>query len=195
MAILYSSRPRASVRPGAPQAPTSQAVGGSVRGLHSAALVEVHAAETFDAGITLAAFANPRLQLLFQYWQTRRVGRSLPRRCDIDVLDLRACLGHLVLIDVGENVRSLTCRLFGTRISAGLGFDPTGLDLMQGALAEDDHMLLPYRTAAKLRTPVYCVNRMTAPGWNRQWGRLVLPLSRDDAAVTQLLIGGYPKEI
>src|SRR5579864_4649402 len=90
------------------QQPTSQAVGGGVRGLYPAALIAVHAAQTFDSAITLATFANSKLQLLFQYWQARRLGRSLPRRCDIDVLDLRACLGHLVLIDVGEEARSLT---------------------------------------------------------------------------------------
>ena len=174
------------------QQPTSQAVGGSVRGLYPAGLVEVHAADIFDAAIALAAFANPKLQTLFQYWQARRLGRSLPRRSDIDVLDLRACLGHLIVIDVGDEARSLTYRLFGTRISAAVGFDPTGFDLMQGGLAEDDHMLLPYRTAARLRTPVYCVNRLAGPGWNRRWERLVLPLSRDDRAVTQLLIGAYP---
>ena len=174
------------------QHPTSQAVGGSIRGLYPAALVAVQPAEIFDAAITLAAFANPKLQTLFQYWQARRVGRSLPRRSDIDVLDLAVCLGHLIVIDVGEDARSLTYRLFGTRISAATGYDPTGLDLMQAGLPEDDPMLLPYRTAARLRTPVHCVNRMTGPGWDGRWERLVLPLSRDDVTVTQLLIGGYP---
>lgn len=174
------------------QQPTSQAVGRGVRGLYPAGRVEVHAPESFDAAITLATFANAKLQLLFRYWQARRLGRNLPRRSDIDVLDLRACLGHLILIDVGEEARSLTYRLFGTRISAAVGFDPTGFDLMQAGLAEDDPILRPYRTAAKLRAPVYCVNRMTSPSWDRRWERLVLPLSRDDLTVTQLLIGGYP---
>ena len=174
------------------QPPTSQAVGRCVRGLYPAGLVAVEPAERFEAAITLATFANPKLQLLFRYWQTRRTGRSLPRRSDIDVLDLQACLGHLIVIDVGAEAQSLTYRLFGTRISAALGFDPTGFDLMQAGLAEEDPMLRPYRTAAKLRAPVYCVNRMTSPNWDRCWERLVLPLSRDDQAVTQLLIGGFP---
>ena len=174
------------------QHPTSQAVGNGVRGLYPAALVTVHAPESFDSAITLAAFANPQLQLLFRYWQTRRLGRNLPRRSDIDVLDLKACLGHLIVIDVGEQADSFTYRLFGTRISAALGFDPTGFDLMQGGLPDDDAMLRPYGAAARLRAPVYCVNRMTRPGYDRRWERLVLPLSRDDQAVTQLLVGGYP---
>lgn len=173
-------------------APTSQAVGSCVRGLYPAGLIEVHSADSFDAAITLATFANPKLQLLFRYWQTRRLGRSLPRRADIDVLDLQACLGHLIVIDVGHEAHSLTYRLFGTRISAALGYDPTGFDLMQAELPEDNPMLRPYRAAAKLRAPVYCVNRMTSPSWDRRWERLVLPLSRDDQAVTQLLIGGFP---
>ena len=174
------------------QNPTSQAVGSCVRGLYPAGRVTVHAPESFDASITLAAFANPQLQLLFRYWQTRRLGRNLPRRSDIDVLDLKSCLGHLIVIDVGADAESLTYRLFGTRISAALGFDPTGFDLMQAGLSLDDPMLRPYRTAAKLRAPVHCVNRMTRPGFDRLWERLVLPLSRDDQAVTQLLVGGYP---
>jgi hypothetical protein len=176
------------------QQPTSQAVGRGVRGLYPAGLVAMHPPESFDAAITLATFANPKLQLLFRYWQARRLGRNLPRRADIDVLDLRACLGHLVLIDVGEEASSLTYRLFGTRISAALGYDPTGFDLMQAGLAEDDPMLRPYRTAAKLRAPVYCLNRMSGPSWDRRWERLVLPLSHDDLTVTQLLIGGYPAQ-
>ena len=172
--------------------PTSQAVGQGVRGLYPAGRVTVHPAESFVSAITLATFGNPNLQLLFRYWQARRIGRSLPRRSDIDVLDLKACLGHLVVIEVGEEATSLTYRLFGTRIGAVLGFDPTGFDLMQGGLAEDDAMLRPYRAAARLRAPVYCVNRMSSPRWDGRWERLVLPLSRDDRAVTQLLIGGYP---
>jgi hypothetical protein len=175
----------------APQ-PTSQAIGRCVRGLYPAGLIEVQPPESFDAAITVATFANAELQLLFRYWQARRLGRNLPRRSDIDVLDLRACLGHLIVIDVGEEAHSLTYRLFGTRLSAALGFDPTGFDLMRAGLREDDPILRPYRTAAKLRAPVYCVNRMTSPSWDRRWERLVLPLSRDDQAVTQLLIGSYP---
>jgi hypothetical protein len=169
-------------------------VGGSVRGLYPAGHVAVQPAETLDTAIMLDSLGNQKLAFLFRYWQTRRVGRTLPRRADIDVLDLGSCLGHLILIDVGDKELSLTYRLFGTRISNCMGFDPTGYDLMQAGLDDGDHMALPYRTAAKLRTPVYCINHISGPGWSRRWERLILPLSRDDAAVTQLLIGGYPIE-
>jgi hypothetical protein len=171
---------------------TSHAVGGSVRGLYPAGRIEVQSTELLDTAVMVDALANKKLAFLFRYWQTRRIGRNLPRRADIDVLDLGNCLGHLILIDVGAEGQSLTYRLFGTRISKRLGFDPTGFDLMQAGLAEDDHMALPYRTASKLRIPVYCINRMSGPDWSGRWERLILPLSLDDSAVTQLLIGGYP---
>jgi hypothetical protein len=175
-----------------PKPVTSQGVGGGVRGLYPAGHVQVAAADVLDAAVTEDSFSNPRLRFLLRYWQERRHHCALPARTDIDVLDLGPCLGHLILIDVGEEARSLTYRLYGTRISGQMGFDPTGYDLMQAGLAEDDHIILPYRTAARLRTPIYAINPMSGPGWSRRWERLILPLSRDDLAVNQLLIGGYP---
>src|SRR5436309_180659 len=101
---------------------TSHAVGNGVRGLYPAGNVAVAPAERFDTAIMLDALANKKLAFLFRYWQTRRVGRSVPRRADIDVLDLGNCLGHLILIDVGAEGNSLTYRLYGTRISQHMGF-------------------------------------------------------------------------
>jgi hypothetical protein len=191
-ALMLTARPPLAMHAPSAKPVTSHAVGGSVRGLYPAGRVEVDAAELLDTAITTDSLANPRLAFLFRYWQMRRLGRTMPRRSDIDVLDLGTCLGHLILIDVGEELRSLTYRLFGTRISSHMGFDPTGFDLLQGGLPEDDHIVLPYRTAAKLRTPVYCINTMISPAWTLRWERLILPLSRDDVSVTQLLIAGYP---
>jgi hypothetical protein len=178
--------------PGLASRLTSNGVGGSVRGLYTAGRVVVDEAERLDAAITIACFANPKLQFLFRYWQTRRLGRAMPRRADIDVLDLGSCLGHLVVIDVGEEGTSLTYRLFGTRISSHLGFDPTGHDLMELPRDAEDHLGLPYRMAVEHRAPVYCINRMSRPGRSSRWERLILPLSLDGASVSQLLIGGFP---
>ena len=46
------------------------------------------------------------LRSLHAFWDRCRAGRVMPLRRDIDVLDLRPWLGHLMLIDVKEPLKA-----------------------------------------------------------------------------------------
>src|SRR5262249_29610092 len=93
---------------GTPRAATSRRVGGSIsRGLYPAGQIEVTPAETLSSTVFVDDLANTKLQFLLRYWDFRRDARSMPSRADIDVLDLRMCVGHLIIIDVGDEPQSL----------------------------------------------------------------------------------------
>lgn len=74
---------------------------------------------------------QPALQKLRAYWETKRANRPYPARDDIDPLDLRFILGHLILVDVESAPQRYRYRLFGSEIARRQGFDMTGKYLDQ----------------------------------------------------------------
>src|SRR5690348_15047812 len=52
------------------------------------------------------------------YWERIRGSRAMPRRCDIDPLDIPRLLPFVRLVDVLENPRAFRFRLVGTEIDA-----------------------------------------------------------------------------
>ena len=69
---------------------------------------------------------NARFLDLRAYWDTKRATRAMPRRSDIDPLELRKHLGWLVLVDVLPGMTDFRMRLIGSRIVEMLGRDSTG---------------------------------------------------------------------
>ena len=71
-----------------------------------------------------------RVIALYNYWVQRCAGRPMPRRADIDPVDMPEHLPGLLLIDVeGVSARGLGIyryRVVGTREVANRKFDPTG---------------------------------------------------------------------
>jgi hypothetical protein len=60
------------------------------------------------------------------YWESKRRGTLLPRRADIDPLELRSHLGYLFLIDVLPGARDFRFRLVGSEMTKRYGRDSTG---------------------------------------------------------------------
>jgi len=134
---------------------------------------------------------DPLFQAFYAYWDSKRGGRSLPRRKDIDPLEIPELLGHINVIKVHRARGSLRFQytLWGTFITDLYGDDFTGRFL--------DEIILPVgvdRVAAAFeqtvatgqphfwRVPVPCGIRRYAS--NR---RLLLPLSEDDETVTHMI--------
>ena len=62
---------------------------------------------------TLTPITDARLQDALDYWRLKSAGRSVPRRADIDPLDIPKLLPHLMLVE-GSSVCRYRYRLIGT---------------------------------------------------------------------------------
>ena len=137
---------------------------------------------------------RPELRRLLEYWQAKRraLGR-LPARADIDPLEMRFALGHLILADVehGDPIR-FRHRLIGTHIVEHAGYDATGLyvdEVPDGELAS--HIIPSYRRVVATREPVSERIRGAVGGRPTNLEMLRLPLSIDGERVDMVLTGAY----
>src|SRR5262249_10124408 len=66
------------------------------------------------------------LEPIYRYWDAKRAGSSMPRRADIDPMELVRFLPSLMIVDVVADARRYVYRLVGTREVSARGRDPTG---------------------------------------------------------------------
>ena len=134
---------------------------------------------------------DDNLMAIYQYWQTKRGSRRMPRRNDIDPIELRAQLGNIVLIDVEHDPLRLRYRLIGTKITEVMSRDSTGKyydeiyppDLL-GNIYESFQWIIDNK--APLRTH----GEAFYPDKNFYlYETLNLPLSEDDSTVNMVLGG------
>src|SRR5579864_8138687 len=69
---------------------------------------------------------TPNLRQLYAYWEGLRRSREFPARRDIDPLDFRYALGHVMLLDVFYQPLRFRFRLHGTALALRAGYDMTG---------------------------------------------------------------------
>jgi len=124
--------------------------------------------------VDLSVLGEVLLDGLFQYWGSKRLGRIMPERPDIDPVEMGPkLLPHLMITEYREDGRQVRVRLCGTAAVTRLGFDPTGRPI-DGAFNEEFSGLLlglhgeVYRHA----TPVFSEWSL---GW-KDGRRLVLQL-------------------
>jgi hypothetical protein len=132
---------------------------------------------------------DPLLAALVDYWERKRGDRAMPRRRDIDPLDMpRPLLPHLDLVEFGDGGRA-RYRLIGTALVDAMGRDMTGrfLDtVLSGEHAAFVDRL--YRDVQRACRPVYGLCRLgIGAGRTLRLRRLVTPLSEDGSVVTMVL--------
>ena len=84
---------------------------------------------------------DPELNLVYEYWNGCRNDGLLPRRKDIDVLQLKPVLGHTHLVDVSaQDPADYRFRLYGSKVR---------LDRFRNYsnTRVGDYPSIPYRTA------------------------------------------------
>jgi hypothetical protein len=129
---------------------------------------------------------SERVRTARDYWQSKRVGGSLPLRAQIDPLDVPRLLPYLMLIEVVEG--RLRYRLAGTQVVANAGFDFTGRHLDELQFANRDFYLGCYGEILKTRTPLFGIDRWVYPdGRNGVAEYGMLPLSSDGQSVSHFL--------
>jgi len=143
------------------------------------------------------SLSDQRLLTLYAYWLSKRGGRAMPSRADIDPGDFRALLPHILLVDVIDGGTDFRYRLVGTELERHLGRPVTGRllsELVSGRYL--DYMRSLYLTAIIEGVPVYSANSFDdgrtgfalIANFKRTY-RLMLPLSRDGTTVDMVLCG------
>jgi hypothetical protein len=97
------------------------------------------------------------LDPLLEYWSSKRAGRIMPERPEIDPVELGpALLPHLMITEFLEHGRRVRVRLCGTAAVARLGCDPTGRGIEQVFNPDFRHLLLGlHREVHRHATPVF----------------------------------------
>src|SRR5882724_9732666 len=105
---------------------------------------------------------NPTLEALLVYWRQQRRGRAMPRRRDIDPIDIPKLLANLQLVDVVDGGARFRYRLIGTASVAAFGTDATGKcidEILAGnrLAAAEQH----YRRTCETKRPYFVLNKYT----------------------------------
>ncbi|HET6619177.1 MAG TPA: PAS domain-containing protein [Dongiaceae bacterium] len=136
------------------------------------------------------ADCHPRVRAIYRYWDSKRNGRQMPRRSDLDPLEIPRFLPDICLIDVVPDARRYVYRLIGTNEVAMRGRDPTGLAVGEGYFGTSaQSVFLNYDGVARSRAPR--VDRdpsITSDDRFIQHESIFLPLSDDGGTVNMILV-------
>ncbi|MDQ7250812.1 PAS domain-containing protein [Dongia sedimenti] len=134
-----------------------------------------------------------KLADLFRYWRGLSRDGQVPRRRDIDPLQLIPALPHVQLLDLGPTPDDLRYRLVGQTIIDAFGFDPRHLTrgeikrryvLPENRAAFDETSRQTHAIATR-GIAAYTHDHMTS--YAREflaYARLLLPISEDGHAIT-----------
>ncbi len=133
-----------------------------------------------------------RLQDALDYWRRKAAGRPMPRRADIDPIEIPKLLPDVMLVDV------LPCgryryRLIGTGNAQEHGLNATGrhLDEVLPGPEYKAHVLALYDECVRTRRPLYSECLFMSPrrrNPERHTKVLFLPLSEDCESVNMVLV-------
>jgi hypothetical protein len=142
--------------------------------------------------LTALEIPHPKLRRLWELWCTKRGGHIMPRRADIDVLELKEWLGHLMLIEPIDAGRDFQYRVYGTVLAEQFGRDLTGKTLSSLPSSEQEVTRAQYLRVCHKRVPLLVTLDRLIRERRTSVVMLLLPLSPDERAVNRLLIGAYP---
>lgn len=140
----------------------------------------------------IAAPADPILVRLVEYWESKRAGRPMPSRADIDPTELGSLVYNVMLYDVVEPGRLYRIRLVGQAIVDFVGVNNTGKlasDTLPPVAAQRMTEILT--SVVTKRTPRF---RAGYAYWHqgksyRKFEACFLPLSPDGRIVDKILSG------
>jgi hypothetical protein len=148
---------------------------------------------TFDPdrelGDVLARIRSPKIARLLRYWNGLRGGREFPARRDVDPVELKDVLPHVMMTGISYQPFRVFYRLVGTEIVHWAGLDFT--NRYADELIFDDEgrdWTDYYRTVIDARRPAYGLTAWIiedrAPPWVEF---MICPLSSDGHAIDQCL--------
>src|SRR3546814_18943525 len=81
---------------------------------------------------------SARIRELFAYWQDKRRGDLLPRRADIDPVEIPRLMPYVLIPDIAHAPFRVRFRLVGTTVVKPHGVELTGKNLDQITLHKAD---------------------------------------------------------
>ena len=100
------------------------------------------------------ADCHARVRAIYRYWDSKRNGRRMPSRADLDPLEIPRFLPDICLVDVVPDARRYVYRLIGTNEVAMRGRDPTGLPVGEGYFGTSaQSVFLNYDGVVRSREP------------------------------------------
>jgi hypothetical protein len=131
---------------------------------------------------------DPRLARLYAYWLSRKGNRRFPARRDVDPLEFRYLLGHVMLLDVIGDPLRFRFRLHGTELTRRAGYDLTGKFLDDLPVAEyRDYVIERCKHLVADGEPLLVHHNRILDNKLRRYEALWLPLSEDGTQVSMLL--------
>lgn len=149
------------------------------------------AATAGDMAVALP-IGDARLRQAHDYWCGKAAGRAMPRRADIDPIEIPKLLPDVMLVDVLPQGR-YRYRLIGTENTQAHGINATGryLDEVLPGPGYKDHVIALYDECVSSRRALYseCLfmsPRQRAP--ERHTKVLFMPLSEDGEIVNMVFV-------
>jgi hypothetical protein len=139
------------------------------------------------------AASHADIRAMVEYWRRKAGGRRMPRRIDIDPVELKPFLPRITLVDVVPDARRFVYRLVGTEEVASRGSDPTGRSVAEAffAAAPEDSLMY-YEYVALHGEPCCFRGDYRAPdGALEKQDVIFLPLSEDGESVNMILLFYY----
>lgn len=133
---------------------------------------------------------TPCLRRLYAYWDERRQGREFPARRDLDPLDFRFALGHVLLLDVLAEPQRFRFRLHGSLLTERAGYDMTGRMIDELPNPANRHLLIERcRALVATRQPLAVIDERVLGGRRFGYEAVWLPLAQDGRTI-DMLMGG-----
>jgi len=147
--------------------------------------------------LSVESITHPKIRRVYEYWLSKRAGREMPARADIEPLELRDVLGFLCLIEVTDEPKPrFRFRVDGSSLASLTGYDLTGKyadDLPEPDYR--DYMRQLYAQVVETRRPVFRANEEEWAGFGVRADSVTLPLSSDGRRVTGILDAVFPSEL
>jgi hypothetical protein len=106
--------------------------------------------------------SHPLLRQLYEYWDSKRAGRAMPARSDLDPIEIPDLLRHLILLDITHDPLRFRVRLYGTGVAELRGHDLTGRFLYEDGLTPIGQQTRPWNVrTVEDRQPHYTVGDYT----------------------------------
>jgi hypothetical protein len=144
---------------------------------------------SFEA-ITPDSLALPVNRASLTYWLSKRGGRSMPSRADLDPAEIVSILPYVFLLDVAREPLDFRYRLIGTRMAQYMTSDHTG-----GWMSQIDHQRPPSRIwsscEAVVRNKAPLTSDIPYVGINHDFlstEDVMMPLSDDDREVNMIFV-------
>jgi hypothetical protein len=128
------------------------------------------------------------IELGLDYWDSKRAGRRMPARRDIEPTEILDLLPYVVLIDVERDPLDFRYRLVGTAVATRFGHDHTGSRF--STLPQQAEGSAVWKTAVRIldeRRPI--VSHIPFVGfhrWVQNYRDISMPLSEDNDTVNMI---------